>query len=939
MLCNQMKGVSRKAAFFNLKRICNIGARLGLPNDHILRYYGMSKQCCPKGYYEGSDASIENIRLLYLNATASNKERDVGVVVPAEVNAVIGTAEKIITTTTTTSTAKNGNNKRTLSTTVPLFASSSNNSNKKKKANENDAVESHPKRVLDDERPEGCDGYLFQPHNTSSFDPASRYNKMLFNNKYVVQDFEAYLDYAHCALSRRVAYKRRPNKTYKGDRSHSLNVEDALDDLTLNAHLYSEIPDADLYTEEEVILTKQFLEEVGVHSVWVYDSLHSARIKRALVYDPFHALSNLIKDIIAFLKGDRATEHATLRLCQIEGRFKDILVPPPVLKGASGPVVTAVEEVAAETTEGRTTTSTTTANSSSGTSMPAAATTTGFAIGTAPTTAAGSGRKNTKKINKQSSVSSASRHKRKIPWLMTVADQNKTDCFHNCIMVPIGLVDKFCSKNPIDLPGQLKGHDKIQFLTTFISFDLYYTSLTQEYKNLIDVISRITCDICAVVLDPDPPEATNFKPNNKTAVELYKAHYSLSPIAIFNRTQEMLALYEAMLPDSECQFTHHQLQDITYAMRILGPIRNFWAYPGERFMKSVTDMVNDGGLQPLLTVARNHAKLENCVTHTYEVNKQKLDNKFRYRDNMIKLLRTHDKKKNTLNYDNFWTPWVHAKLLECICLSLDNASTSTDVQHRLLLKSSFFRLFTSFKRYQDTTTAASKKNNPLPFIEWLTLIVAGGDDTVRAMINRVVSVEEFNPEEGVDDAEDIEVAAAYVLDDGCLFSVDLVTALAALELKPTEVFSLAIIKGLLFRSRGEEYSEITEQVVTSRRYGQQIVDEIPAQQVNNLAKHWEHEAQYSSWFKPDQDNYKFMYGQFNYFFRLRMPSDKYLHGLAIGNCIMRRVTTPNNCKAWLPLIQLKASRNDAKRGKLLADKSYVEDHQFIFLHEVCMSLE
>ena len=66
------------------------------------------------------------------------------------------------------------------------------------------------------------------------------------------------------------------------------------------------------------------------------------------------------------------------------------------------------------------------------------------------------------------------------------------------------------------------------------------------------------------------------------------------------------------------------------------------------------------------------------------------------------------------------------------------------------------------------------------------------------MINRVISVKEFNPEG--DDAEDIEAAGTCVLDYG-----------------------------------GEEYSEITEQFMTTGRCGQINVDEIPAQQVNNLA--------------------------------------------------------------------------------------------------------
>jgi len=79
-------------------------------------------------------------------------------------------------------------------------------------------------------------------------------------------------------------------------------LDDILDDINEDSEFWTEIPDIDTYTAEQVENTRKRLQEIGVHSIWVYDPLPSARISRALIYDPFHAFANLCKDLIAILK-------------------------------------------------------------------------------------------------------------------------------------------------------------------------------------------------------------------------------------------------------------------------------------------------------------------------------------------------------------------------------------------------------------------------------------------------------------------------------------------------------------------------------------------------------------------------------------------------------------------------------------------------------------
>jgi hypothetical protein len=57
-----MWGISRKADGLLLKTVVNFGHRGTLQANHPFRFVGASRKCCPIGYYEGTQKSIEDLK-------------------------------------------------------------------------------------------------------------------------------------------------------------------------------------------------------------------------------------------------------------------------------------------------------------------------------------------------------------------------------------------------------------------------------------------------------------------------------------------------------------------------------------------------------------------------------------------------------------------------------------------------------------------------------------------------------------------------------------------------------------------------------------------------------------------------------------------------------------------------------------------------------------
>jgi hypothetical protein len=157
-------------------------------------------------------------------------------------------------------------------------------------------------------------------------------------------------------------------------------------------------------------------------------------------------------------------------------------------------------------------------------------------------------------------------------------------------------------------------------------------------------------------------------------------------------------------------------------------------------------------------------------------------------------------------------------------------------------------------------------------------------------------------------------------------------------------FENALVFGIRMESRGMQYSE--------KREGEQFDDSKPINELNNLSKYWNTKTSFSSWFKYRYNNKtiqetkfgsidylelttvtqrgsdlvtkfnkdKFCFGQFNYFFRINLPSEPLLNGLPMASAVCRLARIEN----YMQLVDVNCSPNE----------SYIPNKRFVALTNV-----
>ena len=91
---------------------------------------------------------------------------------------------------------------------------------------------------------------------------------------------------------------------------------------------------------------------------------------------------------------------------------------------------------------------------------------------------------------------------------------------------------------------------------------------------------------------------------------------------------ELICLKEAFHPASEGQLIYHQLLDISNHIRQFGPLRNTWAFGGERCLCTIKNCCcSKGGMNADVTTIKRYCKLENSRTaDSYDFNLQNIGN-------------------------------------------------------------------------------------------------------------------------------------------------------------------------------------------------------------------------------------------------------------------------------------------------------------------------
>ena len=109
------------------------------------------------------------------------------------------------------------------------------------------------------------------------------------------------------------------------------------------------------------------------------------------------------------------------------------------------------------------------------------------------------------------------------------------------------------------------------------------------------------------------------------------------------------------------------------------------------------------------------------------------------------------------------------------------------------------------------------------------------------------------------------------------------------------LFSEAVIYGILFKSRGIKYKENELAINTSINNSNDLTNCNP---LNDLSKHWNSNKSISSWFKCRVSNetnflkHKDYYGQFNFFFKIpEFKFDPFISGLHYSSVVLRKYVT------------------------------------------------
>ncbi len=503
------------------------------------------------------------------------------------------------------------------------------------------------------------------------------------------------------------------------------------------------------------------------------------------------------------------------------------------------------------------------------------------------------------------------------PWQTTKNCRIRADSVFECLNVP----SKYKRDYSFDLPfqhiGHMNSHQKLVFVLAYFEYFISFTAVSVEYKNLF---SRWANDVRAM-----------FNPCLKPSSLTYLA----------NHVHETRALFEFMLPDSEAVFVFHQIVDIVHSLKRLGPARSWSCFSGERTMKKLADTVPDGGRKYLYTIAERFVAKENAQDYNAAGGKENensfTDNAGFYSGMPLKFL----KKSTPLPIDDC--------VKEMLFQSLQEFLVTQEISH-LIVKSAFGRLYFTFEGLY-----SSSADCPRTMTEWLHQLyearLEGGFTALKVthLVHGVINDDAKDcytrlKLSGRESEEELEELSAMVLNDcveaGCGFESDfdgIIADLAkfgACKARPLLIFKHATVKGIELTARGSEFAEdklVLQDLSGSNRVGLTRMF-VVQKAANKLVTNWYPLFQLNAWCKvldyyiarrgaQKQVASRTYFGQLNYFFRLFVPSDHVIHGLAFANLVLRKPT----------------DNKDTKHSSISADdmQSYYADKQFIPLHYVC----
>lgn len=382
---------------------------------------------------------------------------------------------------------------------------------------------------------------------------------------------------------------------------------------------------------------------------------------------------------------------------------------------------------------------------------------------------------------------------------------------------------------------------------------------------------------------------------------------------LLSHVLETKGLHEMLFPDSEQPFVMHQAVEIANHLNLFGPVKSLMCFSGERTMKAIGDGVPDGGQKYIISVAKRYVAKENAATsdkESYVKSKDfYTDNDGFYSGKVLKLTKRFTKV--CLNFE-----------IKDMLLNSMQEFLATQEIFNLVVKSPFVRLYFTYeslyKSYNESSWRDFPESFPATFAQWIHHLhqlrcssFEFSSDTAQALVKSVVFDEDISlnwRSMGPDDRDTVgTMLMSTMVDRGFIFMSDLdgivkeLACFATID-QPIAAFTHAVIKGISFCARGANFAEDkllledtsgTNRVGLGNRYLIQNQD-------NNLNTNWYSTFQFNSWCRitdyyvhytsrlVKQAKKRSYLGQFNYFFRLSLPSDSILDGTAFANTVLRQ---------------------------------------------------
>jgi len=439
----------------------------------------------------------------------------------------------------------------------------------------------------------------------------------------------------------------------------------------------------------------------------------------------------------------------------------------------------------------------------------------------------------------------------KAPWVYTNDEQNRIDAHVHCILIPSGLKNQFAIKNIFLHTGYLRCADLIVFLKILLNLVIFIVPKA-DYDIFYQLISEDTCDL----LSP------------------FFSEIDLDQLQ--NRLFETVAVHEGLFPITESRFSYHQLIHLVQNIKNWGPLSNSSEAAGERAIGIIKRYVpKKGGTGVDLTAIdryipkeRNNAKdcydfnfesysnskdYSYCTPETANLHKEKLNLRWNvfsdqgnanFNDNIIILSKHCNNLKTIKN-----TPYEFEKLVSTMVYIILNYYDDEIKREQ----SPLYRIHKAYKHLKLNKLFLNRTQIPT-FGDLLCGLL---EETLKTLIS----------EEGMNYMNNIND-----------LNLDFIDQIKANH----KMYAEAYVYGTLFKSRGYEYRETNCPKQELGRYGQQIVNFIPSNDLNILKNHWKEKVTYSNWCSYKIHN-KIQYGLVNYFFRLNVKDDPLLNNFPLAS--------------------------------------------------------